>query len=200
MRISELARRGGVTVATVKYYLREGLVSPGILTSSTQARYDDSHVARLRLVRALLGPGGLSIAQARAVLGAIDDPHDDMFAALGTVQQATLERTDGTDTSVAKELVESAGWRIHPESPELALLAEALEALDDADFTLSPQLLRTYLDAAEGIARAELDGLPSERSDALRYVVLGTILVEPVLLALRRLAEQHVAAERLGIG
>ncbi|GMA88788.1 hypothetical protein GCM10025868_40380 [Angustibacter aerolatus] len=45
-------------VATVKYYLREGLLPPGTPTSRTQAQYDEEHVRRLRLVRALLDVGG----------------------------------------------------------------------------------------------------------------------------------------------
>ncbi len=52
MRISELVARSGVPLATVKYYLREGLLMPGETTSATQARYDEQHVRRLALVRA----------------------------------------------------------------------------------------------------------------------------------------------------
>ena len=51
MRISELASRSGVPPATVKYYLREGLLHPGRALSRTQADYDASHVDRVRLVR-----------------------------------------------------------------------------------------------------------------------------------------------------
>ena len=54
MRISELSSRSGVPVATIKYYLREGLLPAGERTSATQARYGDAHVERLRLVRALV--------------------------------------------------------------------------------------------------------------------------------------------------
>ena len=73
MRISELSRATGVPVATIKFYLREGLVPEGVRTSPNQAQYDDAHVQRLRLVRALVGVGGLSIAATREVLGHIDE-------------------------------------------------------------------------------------------------------------------------------
>ena len=63
MRISALAAAAGLPVATVKFYLREGLLHPGVATSATQANYDDSHVRRLRLIRALTGPVGLSVPQ-----------------------------------------------------------------------------------------------------------------------------------------
>ncbi|GAB2511519.1 hypothetical protein GCM10027064_06410 [Microbacterium petrolearium] len=39
--------------------------------------------------------------------------------------------------------------------------------------------------------------LPGERAAAVRYAVLGTILTEPLLLALRRLAQQDASARRL---
>ncbi|RXZ48000.1 MerR family transcriptional regulator, partial [Agromyces binzhouensis] len=83
MRISGLADASGVAVATIKFYLREGLLHPGVATSATQATYDDSHVRRLRLIRALTGPVGLSVQQARTILTLVDDPGDDLYASLG---------------------------------------------------------------------------------------------------------------------
>ncbi|CAA9274079.1 MAG: Regulatory protein MerR, partial [uncultured Actinomycetospora sp.] len=73
MRVAELSRRTGVSVASIKYYLREGLLPPGERTSPNQASYGDDHVRRLRLVRALIDVGGLSVVGTRDVLAAIDD-------------------------------------------------------------------------------------------------------------------------------
>ena len=67
----------------MKFYLREGLLHPGVATSATQATYDESHVRRLRLIRALTGPVGLSVQQTRAILQPVDDPGDDLYATLG---------------------------------------------------------------------------------------------------------------------
>lgn len=53
-------------------YLREGLLPPGERIEANQARYSDEHVRRLRLIQALMRLGGLSVAAARDVLGAID--------------------------------------------------------------------------------------------------------------------------------
>ncbi len=39
MLMAELSRRSGVPVATVKYYLREGLLPSGVTTSATRAEY-----------------------------------------------------------------------------------------------------------------------------------------------------------------
>ena len=55
----------------------------------------------------------------------------------------------------------------------------------------------SYLDAITRIAEAEIAGVPTESAEAaVRYVVLGSVLVEPLLLALRRVAEQVASAER----
>ena len=47
MRIAELSRRSGVSVPTIKYYLREGLLAAGERTGPNQARYDEAHLRRL---------------------------------------------------------------------------------------------------------------------------------------------------------
>jgi DNA-binding transcriptional MerR regulator len=54
MRISELSSHTEIPVATIKFYLRENLLHEGVRTAATQSQYDQSHVARLRLIRALL--------------------------------------------------------------------------------------------------------------------------------------------------
>ena len=54
MRIGELSKAAGVPVPTIKYYLREGLLAPGELTSPNQASYGEAHIRRLRLIRALV--------------------------------------------------------------------------------------------------------------------------------------------------
>ena len=95
MRISALAAATGLSVATVKFYLREGLLHPGVATSATQATYDESHVRRLRLIRALTGPVGLSVQQTRTILQLIDDPGDDLYSTLGTAVIATPRQVGG---------------------------------------------------------------------------------------------------------
>ncbi|MEP6649003.1 MAG: MerR family transcriptional regulator, partial [Lapillicoccus sp.] len=54
MRLAELCAATGVPAATVKYYLREGLLPPGERVSATRADYGPPHVERLRLIRALV--------------------------------------------------------------------------------------------------------------------------------------------------
>ncbi|MFC7478903.1 MerR family transcriptional regulator [Luedemannella flava] len=74
MRIAELSRRSATSIPSIKYYLREGLIPGGRTTGRNQADYDEAHVRRLRLIRALVDVGGLSIAAVRDVLAAVDNP------------------------------------------------------------------------------------------------------------------------------
>ncbi|HOW02220.1 MAG TPA: MerR family transcriptional regulator, partial [Rhodoglobus sp.] len=74
MKMSQLCETSGVSVPSIKFYLREGLLPAGERTSATQAEYGPEHVERLRLIRALIDIGGLSVATAQRVLEAIDSP------------------------------------------------------------------------------------------------------------------------------
>jgi DNA-binding transcriptional MerR regulator len=171
MRISELSAQTGVPVATIKFYLREKLLHEGVRTSATQAQYDDSHAARLRLIRALLGPAGLSVAAAQGVIRAIEEPPESLYDLLGVAA-----------TAVAGPNVD-----------------DALRALDEAGFELPEGALDVYQDHMRQIAQFEIENLPTDSpTAAVRYVVLGTVLMEPLILALRRLAEQEASARRFG--
>jgi DNA-binding transcriptional MerR regulator len=171
MRISELSSRTEISVATIKFYLREKLLHEGVRTAATQAQYDESHLARLRLIRALLGPGGLSIAAAHQVIQAIEEPPESVYELLGVAANAVA-------------------------GPNLE---DALRALDEAGFQLPEGALEVYTDHIRQIAQFEIDNVPTESpAAAVRYVVLGTVLLEPVILALRRAAEEEASARRFG--
>ena len=208
MRISELSRVSGVPVATIKFYLREGLLPDGERTSPNQAQYDDAHVQRLRLIRALVGAGGLSLAAVRAVLQQIDEPTGLTLDLLGAAHQAVApDVPDNLDLAPALDLLRRWGWDTCADAAgtadegrvddALAALASAMDALRDAGFTIEPSTFDTYADAMMQVARAEIVGVPTDSAAAaVRYVVLGTVLVEPVLLALRRLAQREASAAR----
>jgi DNA-binding transcriptional MerR regulator len=200
MRISELSVRTGVTVPTIKYYLREGLLPEGARSAPTQATYEQAHVERLRVIRALI-ESGVSIAESRRVLDALDHPPASAHDLLGAAHAAVVPSFDGAvDVTAAEHLVAQIGWqRGMCDDRVLAGVAGALEGLDDAGFSVSDDVMAVYLKSIKQIARAEIAGVPTESSEAaVRYVVLGSVLVEPLLLALRRVAEQIASAERFG--
>lgn len=136
MRISALSRASGVPVATIKYYLREGLLAPGIPTARNQADYGEEHLHRLRLIRVLMEVGGLGVAAVRAVLEAIDDDRLSAHQLLGVAHTALGPRTDdepapddvrAARADVAAFLTE-LGWQVRADAPAARALADVLAA------------------------------------------------------------------------
>ena len=209
MRLAELSAETGVSVATLKYYLREGLLHPGRALSRTSADYDEGHVERVRLVRALSEVGGLSLARTRRVLDVITDPGTDRLHVLEAAQRTLADErddrcddTDGVDADGASDdasrsrvlaWVERHGWEVDPRDPFVDELARAWEACDHAALGLDEERMSRYADHVEGIATVDVHSVPADPVRAVRHVVLGTVLVDPVLVALRRLAQQHVS-------
>lgn len=201
MRISQLAAATDIPVATIKYYLRENLLHEGVLTSATQARYDDSHVRRLKLIRALIGTAGLSVSAARAVLHGIENPPGSRHELLGIAHQAaTRPVADDVEIAGAQSLLARWGWGAEAcDRSTQAALVQALQGLSDAGFNPPEALLDRYAAAMRDIAEADVEGVPTDSPEAtMQYVVLGTLLMEPVLLAMRRLAQQSASFQRFG--
>lgn len=198
MRISELSRETDVPVATVKYYLREGLLHPGEATARNQAQYDAGHVQRLQLIRLLVAVGGLDLATVKRVLHIIDEPDPDRLNLLRTAQTALQPQTPEAppEASRASHWVRQRGWQVEPDHPELHNLERAWQACVDAGIDLPEARLDRYANAAELVAAADLDAVPEDPAQAVRYVILGTVLVDRVLVALRRLAQQDGALRR----
>jgi DNA-binding transcriptional MerR regulator len=200
MRISALAAEAGVPLPTVKFYLREGLLQPGVATSATQASYDESHIRRLRLIRALIGSVGLTVQQTRAILELVDDPGDDLYVTLGravsALPPAVQEASDDDPYPRARRALESLGQVYDPHYAAVAQLESALAAAEAAGMPISDERLLEYGRRLREIAAFDLERMPREPHAAVEYTVLGTALYEPVILALRRLAHQDVAARR----
>ncbi len=202
--MSELSRASGVSVATIKFYRREGLLPPGVAVSATRARYDESHVRRLRMVRALVEVARLPLSVVRDVVTAIED-HSGMHEVLGTAHTALsrpgASRPGETPTTRALQqvdgLVRRQRWRVHAGSPSRAALARALDAYDSLGRSMPVDRLDVYAEAAHAVAAADVAGVPDDsREEAVEYAVVGTVLSEPILLALRRLAHEAVSARR----
>ncbi|MCX4714810.1 MerR family transcriptional regulator [Streptomyces virginiae] len=201
MRIGELSRRTGVPVPTIKYYVREGLLPPGELSSPNQASYDDGHERRLRLIRALLEVGGLSVAAIGDVLVAIDDKEQPVHKLLGAAAQRLVpEYGDGgghddAEAVLARErvarLIEARGWHIQPGNKAADALAAALASLARVGHGSFAELLDDYADAAERVARVDLEytARRADREGLVEAVVVGTVVGDAVFAALRRMAQ-----------
>ncbi|ASW53898.1 MerR family transcriptional regulator [Plantactinospora sp. KBS50] len=208
MRIGELSRQSQVSVATIKYYLREGLLPAGVASAANQADYTEEHLRRLRLIRALIGVGGLPVARAREVLAAVDAREVAPHHLLGMAQYAIAPPVDAAaedpDRRRARaevlELVRRHGWQVDPEAGGIDRVAEAVSALRALGQDDLLELLDTYAEAAAAVARRELAVVVARRDPAamVEGVVIGTVLGEALLTGLRLLAEQDASARRLG--
>ncbi|GAA1255345.1 MerR family transcriptional regulator [Kitasatospora nipponensis] len=198
MRIGELSRRTGVPVPTIKFYLREGLLPSGELTSHNQAQYGESHLHRLKLVRAMTEVGKLSVAAARDVLATIDEPGLSLHKVLGTAQIAvTPQVAPGTDEAwqqaeqLVTELIGRLGWEVPPVYPARQALEQLVVTIRDLGQDDLLDLLDDYAAAARQLAAAEV-GLIGRREgldSRIEGVVLGTVLGDALIGALRRLAQ-----------
>lgn len=199
MRISELAQATGVPVHTLKFYLREGVLMPGVATSRTRAEYGPEHVERVRLVRGLVEYGGVSVEGVRSIVHALESPPPSRPELLG-VAHATLPAgpTRGGVTAEVAALVDDLGWRVWREGPPMAELSAALEAAREAGVPVSPESLRRYARAMQQVAEVDVDvaSRAASPTEALHTVVVGTVMVDPVLVALRRMAQEAVSVGR----
>ena len=198
MQVSELAKHTRVSVATVKYYIREGMLAAGDPTGPRRATYDDSHVQRIGLIKALTGPAGLSLSQAKAILQIIDEPKssliDRLAAATSVLADAAGADLD-TDNRSYPRAEQAVGWLGEPyraEPPAAALLESALHAVETAGFQLDPNQFAVYGEHMLAIAASEIANIPTDPVEAVQYAVLGTVLFEPVLTAIRRLGQQSL--------
>jgi DNA-binding transcriptional MerR regulator len=213
MRLAELSARSGVSTATIKYYLREGLLHPGRRVTATQAEYDEGHLRRLRLVRALIQVGGIPVTSAREVLAALQDGDLDRNERLGSAVWALPHgpAPDGNDPATevgrrtADALLDRLGWGYAPASgapaaPAYWMLVTAIAALSRLGYPCSTGDLEPYGRAMERMAVTDLDLVeryqtPEEQVEA---AVALTVLYEPVLLSLRRLAQAEESRRRFG--
>jgi len=205
MKISALSDQSDVTVASIKFYLREGLLFAGESSSATQTEYDARHVGRLRLIRALIDVGGLSVAAAKAVLAAIDDDAMPIVYAFGVAQKAVtasfVSTTPPSESANARiaALKEARGWETFERNPGESIAARVVDAFDAIGRSDLEILLPAYAEAAELVARADLAAViavgDQGRTRMVETVVVGTTLGDGLFTGLRRIAQEHISRQ-----
>lgn len=203
MRIGELSARTGVPVATIKYYVREGLLAGGERTGYNQVAYSEGHVRRIRLVRALVEVGALPIAKVREILDKAGDPERDTDSALGVVARA-MDRTrevaepEPDDLEKARAIAERHGWKIPPSEPRMKALADVIGTLRLLGLEALIERADDYARAAQIVAETDIELLASraDREEMLESMIVGTVLGDALFAALRRLAHTEVSGRR----
>lgn len=210
MRMAELSSTSGVSVASIKLYLREGILPAGQHTSPNQALYGEAHLRRLTLIRALRDVAGLSLASIRSVVDVIDQPNAELLDALAAMADTLVTPpeggTSGPFVDEAAKLLDKAiaarGWEgASADNPSRALVVEALAGIlaVGADVTYSVRLLEAYAHAAEIVATADIVGL-HEISGTDRIVELAavwTVMGNSILAGLRGMAHEVVSRQEL---
>lgn len=171
--MAELSRHSRVPVATIKYYLREGLLPMATPTATTRDEFDQAHLRRLS-------------SWIMHILAHVDDesvsPHD-------AEGQAAIREVD--------ELIAGLGWTISPDAPARALLASALAALRRAGAPYGPGL-HAYASVVAALAARDVPAVApalhgKTRVELAEGALTAMVLHERVLIALHRLAQEDAS-------
>lgn len=201
MRIGELAKQSGTSLATIKYYLREGLLQPGERTSINQAIYSQVHLDRLRLIRALTKVAGLPLEKVRDVINAIasDSPVPEALKATHDAlttdtDNKAIEQTLQVDSmGTLLQVIDLQGWKYRLDSSAFKSAQNAISALAAEDLLIPVARLNRYATAADAIGRIDLEEAAGSSTQHTRSVILSSVLRRPLLDALILLAQEHYA-------
>lgn len=185
VKMATLARESGVPSATIKHYIREGLLpAPPLRTSRNMAYYDVALVPRIRAIKQLQTEHFLPLKVIRDILAGKADEPDEEHAARAI--QATLTRMVPARGSRTRARLVAAGL---PEKEleffrELGLVKPVEGATEESYEGDDLELLRT-------LGRARRSGITAE--------MLPFTALEPYAAAIRALVAVEVQLLRDGI-
>ncbi|MBI2392531.1 MAG: MerR family transcriptional regulator [Deltaproteobacteria bacterium] len=189
LKISELARRTGVSVGTIRFYIREGLLPrPTMKTSRNMAYYDESFVARIKLVRRLQEERRLPLSMIRSIVSGSADDEADAVPSLVELEAKAITALAAEKEGEAigeRELLERTGI----DRQDLDDL-RALEIITAQGSARAPKYLRVDAAIVEAVARVRALGLSRElfpASDLSIYLhALRALVAEEVSLFAKR--------------
>ena len=198
MRIAELSARSGLSVPTIKFYRREGLLPSGERVSANRVEYGTNHLYRLRLIRALTEIGNLALPSVRMLLEAADDS----FQIPSDVLAAVIERSETARCLPARagrwraardqvlRLLTVNGWRVRRGTEAIDAVADVLDCLQDFGQELPADVLAGYVRLAKATVAAEMRLVRRLPPGAIPPAVQVAIFHERLFAALRRLARE----------
>jgi DNA-binding transcriptional MerR regulator len=202
LRISELAERAEVPVATVRHYLREGLLPEPVRTSRNMAYYPPEFVDRIRLIKQLQEERFMPLRVIRDLL-ARDDVDSERLRAMIELEDRILERALADERS--RVPAEEARRRYEVPTEVLDRLAE-LQVLTPDQRGYSP----SDVQIVEAISRFRAGGYDESLGftvyDTLRYKrALEPLVAEEVMVLGERLAgdvppERAMEIVQAGVG
>lgn len=181
IKIGELAKRSQVSIATLKHYLREGLIHPSRKTGRTMSWYDAALVGRVRAIKELQRRQFLPLDLIKRALSSGREAPDDHATANAIA--AVLAKHTGTKTRTRAELLAQGA-----SSKELDWLAAAgLAVPRGADQRYG------------GDDLALLSTLGQARRAGLSAEMLPFTILNDYLGALRALVEVELRLFRAGV-
>ena len=200
LKMSELAERSAVSAATIKHYLREGLLGSAdevVRTSRNMAYYPQEFVERVKLIKRLQEERFMPLRLIKGVLG--DDP--DRARTLVELEDRILERAVAAQE---QGRVSRAEVRRRYEIPDNVLARlEDLEILAPNSRGYDPDDVKVI----EAISRFRAGGYDEALGftvyDTLRYrEALGPLVEEEVRTLLDRVSREDVerAVEMIAAG
>ena len=193
LRMGELARASGVSAATIKHYLREGLLPEPVKTSRNMAYYPSEFVDRIKLIKQLQEERYMPLRVIKDLLD--EDPQ--RARALIELGDRLLEHALAGE----RERVSAAEVRDRYEIPQEVLdrLAE-LEVLTPDDHGYSPTDVRIV----EAISRFRAGGYEERIGftvyDTLRYKeAMATLVKQEVDVLMERLAGEMDPDEAMAL-
>ena len=206
MLVSELADRADVPLATVKYYLREGLLPPGEMVGPRRAEYGEAHLRRLRVLRALREVGGAPVSALQVIVDAIEDTSRPSHVVLCEISDALspplLDEDEHRDAALGRggdAAIDAVGWSgIRPDAAARSRLAAVVQLGGAELLTVNPEILGYYARLADELCRTELSlvDLTKDRQGTLEDMVVGEAVFGEILALFRRLGHEHYDEQR----
>jgi len=95
MKLPQLSKKSGLSISTLYEYLRSGVLHPPVRRGPTKATYNESHLKRLKTIRAMREKEKLSLAEIKIKLDSKSDaPGTDM--------------APGEDTDIRNQIIDTA--------------------------------------------------------------------------------------------
>lgn len=186
LRMGELADASGVPSATIKHYLREGLLPKPVKTSRNMAWYSPDYIDRIKLIKRLQEERYMPLKVIKRVLESAPDQVEARLELEGTLLQRT-ERMVGGKGITRKQAVEKLGL------PDDVLDGfERIGALDPVETKAGKRYGRPDAEFLEAIARFRESGY----GEALGFTIYDALIYMRHLEALAR-DEVDVIREKL---
>lgn len=194
MKLGELARSVDTTTASIKFYIREGLLPAGRKINQTTAVYDESHHHRLALILGLRGIIGTPLTRIADLIAVIDDPESGRLDVMETAQMIGVEGRSGdvgagpvgASAAVAR-IIEEQDWP-DAQSQARAAVERRLVRMREHGVDVNPQTLSRIAVAVESIGLMGLD-VSGTRDEVALGVAVGTYEVSQLVVDMLSLAQ-----------